>query len=147
VASLQRRVSLAKAIIKSSITITASFIILTILVTIAAYPELVPALTASLFQTNTAFLNFVTATIRASESVANTITPLGMIATSIQNALNSAAPGFRNTLQGVASAITSGIVALNATEKYLIVQNAAAWTTAIATMLYGQYTKTRRYRR
>ena len=147
IAYIERRVILARAIIKSAITITATFIIIILLVTIAAYPKFIPTATANFYQWNAAFLSFVTSTIRASETVANTIPPIGAIATTIQNALIAAAPAFHNTLEGTASTITNGLVSLSSTEKYLIIQNTAAWTVAIITLLYSQYIKIRRYRR
>jgi len=147
IAQIQRRIILAKAIIKSAIIITATFIILILLITIAAYPHMVPTATSGFYKWNTAFLNFVATTIEASNTIANAIPPLGAAATTVQNALIAASPAFRSTLEGAASTITHGLVALNPTEKYVLIQNAAAWTTAIATLIYSQYAKTRRYRR
>jgi len=141
------RITLTKTIIKSATTITVTFITIILLITIAAYPKLIPTATMNFYQWNTTFLNFVITTIKASETIANTIPPIGAIATAIQNALIFAAPAFRNMLESAASAIASGLVSLNSTEKYLIIQNAAAWTVALFTLLYSQYVKTRRYRR
>jgi hypothetical protein len=147
IAQIQRRIILAKAIIKSAATITATFIILILLITIAAYPHVVPTATFSFYSWNTVFLNFVAATIQASNTIANAIPPLGAAAAAVQNALIAASPTFHSTLEGAASAIASGLVNLNPTEKYVLIQNAAAWITAIATLVYSQYAKTRRYRR
>ncbi|UCE96066.1 MAG: hypothetical protein JSV51_00155 [Candidatus Bathyarchaeota archaeon] len=144
ITSLRQRITLARAILKSAIVTTATFIIITLLVTIAAYPKLVPTITSDFYQWNTIFLNFVTGTIRASETVAKTLTPIGVIATGIHNALIAAAPTFHNTLKAAASAITNGLVALNPTAKYLMIQNLAAWVVASITLIYGQYTKYRR---
>lgn len=147
ISRIQRRVALAKTLIKSAITILATFIIILLLISIAAYPKLVPTATISFYQWNGIFLTFVVATIKAAENVANTIPPVGVVATAIHNALITAAPTFRNVLEGTASAIAKGLVTLNPAEKYLIIQNTAAWTVAIATLLYSQYAKARRYRR
>ena len=146
-ASIRQRIVLAKAIIRSAIIIITIFIILILLVTVAAYPRLVPMATENFYQWNTVFLRFVAATISASETIANAISPIGAVSETINNALISAAPAFRNTIEGAASAITSGLVSLHPTEKYLIIQNSAAWVVALATILYIQYMKTRRYRR
>jgi hypothetical protein len=147
VARIQRRIVLAKALIKSAVTITTAFVLLVLVFTIAAYPRIVPTLTANLYHGNTAFLGFVVATIEASQTIASTLSPLGAVAHSLHNALIAAAPAFRSTLEGAGSAVTHGLVVLRPTEKYLIVQNAAAWITAIAALLYSQYVKIRRYRR
>lgn len=147
IAHIERRIILAKAIIKSATTITVTFVIIILLITIAVHPKLIPTATANFYQWNTVFLNFVIATIKVSETIANTIPPIGAIATAIHNALIAAAPTFRNSLEGAASALTDGLVTLNPTEKYLVIQNTAAWIVAIATLLYSQYVKTHRYRR
>ncbi len=147
ISRIQRRVALARALIKSAIAILASFTIILLLIAVAAYPKLVPTATINFYQWNDVFLTFVVATIKAAETAANNIAPIGIVAAAIHNALISVAPTFRNVLEGTASAITKGLVTLNPTEKYLIIQNASAWTVAIAALLYSQYAKARRYRR
>ncbi|MFP3985385.1 MAG: hypothetical protein ACLFU9_05395 [Candidatus Bathyarchaeia archaeon] len=147
IAHIQHRVVLAKAIIKSATTVIVVFIAVILIVTIAAYPKLIPSATANFYQWNTAFLSFVVATIEVSQNIANTIPPIGAVATAMHGALIAAAPSFRNSLEATASTITSGLVALGPTEKYFIIQNASAWAVAIITLMYSQYIKTRRYRR
>jgi hypothetical protein len=147
VAYIEHRIILAKAIIKSATTTIVLFILISILLTFAAYPKLLSTATANFYQGNPAFLNFVVATIKASQSIAEAIPPIGAIATTVQNALIAIAPSFRNALQATASAIADGLVALTPTEKYLIIQNIAAWTVALTALLYSQYVKPRRYRR
>ncbi len=147
VARIQQQISPAKNTLKNAAIVSVIFIAVTLLVTFTAYPKLLPTATANFYRWNAFFLGFVTATIQAAQTIANTITPIGAVAAAIHDALIAAAPSFRNTLQATATALTSGLVALNPTEKYLVIQNAAAWTAAIATLLYSQYAKTRRPRR
>jgi hypothetical protein len=146
IAQIQHRITLAKAIIRSAITVAAIFLILAVLLTIAAYPTLVPTATLNLHQWNTMFHGFVMSTIQTSRNVAGFIPPIGAAAAAINSALISASPAFRNTIEGAASALTAGLVALGPVEKYLAIQNIAAWTTAIATLFYSRYSKTRRIR-
>jgi len=147
IAYIEHRIILAKAIIKSATTTITLFIVISILLTFAAYPKLLSTATANFYQGNPAFLNFIVATIKASQAIAEAIPPIGAIAATIQNALIAIAPTFRNALQATASAIADGLVALTQTEKYLIIQNIAAWTVALTALLYSQYVKSRRYRR
>ncbi len=147
VAGLRRRISPAKPIIRAAVTVAATFLILAILVTVAAYPKLVPTITLNLYKENTAFYDFVLTTIQASQDIANAIPPLGGLAAAINDALISASPAFHNSLEGVASSITSGLVPLSPFEKYLVIQNSAIWITAMAILLYSWYARTRRYRR
>jgi hypothetical protein len=147
IAQLQHRITLAKAIIKSAITVAVAFIILAVLLTLAAYPKLVPTATLNLYQWNTIFHDFVMSTIQTSRNTAGSIPFIGAAAAAINSALISASPAFRNTLEGAASAVTAGLVALAPVEKYLAIQNIAAWTTALATLFYSWYSKSRRIRR
>jgi hypothetical protein len=147
IAQLQHRITLAKAIIRSAITVAAIFIVLAVLLTVAAYPTLVPTATLDLHRWNTTFHGFVMSTIQISRNIADSIPPIGAAAAAINSALISASPAFRNTLEGAASALTAGLVALAPVEKYLAIQNIAAWTTAMATLFYSWYSKARRFRR
>ncbi|UCH31739.1 MAG: hypothetical protein JSV05_09680 [Candidatus Bathyarchaeota archaeon] len=141
---LQKRAFLVRAKIKSALIIAASFSMMVLLITIVAYPKLVPTITMDFYNLNTSFLDFVIGTIKASENIANAIPPIGILGASIHNALIAAAPAFRNTLESAASAVTKGLVSLNPTEKYLIIQNTAAWIVAILTLSYNQFVKIRR---
>ena len=147
VSYISRRVSVAKPLIHSATTVAGIFVVLFLLVTLASYPRLISTATIDFYQWNTAFLGFVTWTIEASKAIAIGIPPIGIIGSSIQSALSTAAPGFHNTIEGAASSITSGLVSLSPTEKYLIVQNVASWMVAIITLGYGQYVRIRRYKR
>lgn len=146
IANLQRRMAPAKAIIRSALIVAATFTIIIVLVAIAAYPHIVPATTVGLHTWNTAFHGFVMATIHVSQSIANSIPPIGAVATAINNALLAASPAFRNTLEGAASSMTAGFVTFSPVEKYLVIQNAAVWTTAIVTLSYRWFAKTPRRR-
>lgn len=147
VAYVQNKIVLAKAIIRSAATVTATFTVVVLLITIVAYPNVISSATLNLYEWGKPFLNFVGATTEAAKAIASTIPPIGVIAGSIHSALIAASPAFHTTLEGAGSSLTRGLVALNPTEKYLIAQNAAAWIAAITALLYSQYIKTRRYRR
>ncbi|UCB59716.1 MAG: hypothetical protein JSW72_06190 [Candidatus Bathyarchaeota archaeon] len=144
---VQRRVLLTKTIIRSAATIVTTFIILVLLITLAAYPYPIPTAALAVYNWNKSFLNFVAGTMEASNAIANALSPLGAVAGAIQNALIAASPAFHTTIDGFASAITLGLAPLSSIEKFVLIQNVAAWTIATATLIYSQYTKTRRYRR
>lgn len=147
VSYISHRIYVARPLIRSATAIAGIFIILFLLVTFASYPGLISTATTSFYQWNTAFLSFVAWTIEASKAIATAIPPIGIIGSSIQSVLSMAAPGFHNTIEGAASSITSGLVSLSPTEKYLIVQNVASWTVAAVTLAYGQYARISRYKR
>lgn len=144
IAYLQRRVIMAKAFLKGATAVTVTFIIIVLLINIAAYPRLVPTAIANFFKGNQGFLDFIIATMRASEAVANAVPPISALATSIHNGLITVAPAFRNTLEGAGSTLTIGLVSLTPTEKYLVTQNVSVWIVITITLLYTQYIKIRR---
>jgi hypothetical protein len=146
-AYVEHRIVLARAIILGAVTILAVFSIMVLLLTVAANPKLVPTSTTNFYEWNTTFLNFVAATIRTSEGIAATISPIGAIATPIHNALIGISPTFRNILEAAASSLTKDLVSLKPNEKYLLTQNAAAWTITLMSLLYTRYVKTQTYRR
>jgi hypothetical protein len=64
----------------------------------------------------------------------------------VGNALVSLAPAFRDFVLALGT-IISPLVSLDAAGKYLAVQNAAAWISALLALTYGEYArKGRRYR-
>ncbi|MCW3981529.1 MAG: hypothetical protein NWE81_00205 [Candidatus Bathyarchaeota archaeon] len=138
-----KRMASAENSVRSAVSILASFTLLLALVTFAAYPRLILNATLDFFGWNTAFLNFVAATYEFSNALTNAVQPIGAVAASVQRALITAAPSFRTVLEGAAS-ITSGLAALSPAEKFLIIQNSAAWTVAILALLVGQKMRTRR---
>ena len=146
VSFIRHRVVLARSTIKSGATVALTFAALILLVTVAGYPRLVSQATKDLLQWKP-LLGFITVTIGASEAIAKAVPPLGIVATAIVNGLNAAAPAFHSTLEGAASQLTEGLVGLTPVDKYLITQNASAWTVVLASLIYGYYMKTRRYRR
>jgi len=137
----------SRATIRGAITIAVTFIALLLLLTIAVYPRLVPSATADFFHGNPVFLNLVTGTIVVFETISNTISPLGALASVIHGALIAIAPPFRSALEAVASPISMSLVSLNPTIKFLLAQNLAAWLVAIIAILYSYYIRIRFYRR
>ena len=144
IAYIQRRVIMVKALLKGATAVTVTFIIIVLLINIAAYPKLMPTAIANFFKWNQGFLDFIIATMRASEAVASAVPPIGALATSIHNGLITVAPAFRNALEGAGSTLAIGLVSLTPTEKYLITQNVSVWIVITITLLYTQYIKIRR---
>jgi len=144
IAYIQRRVIMAKALLTGATTVTVTFIIIVLLISITAYPKLMPTAITNFFKWNQGFLSFIIATITASEAVASAVPPIGALATSIHNGLVTVAPAFRSTLEGAGSTLTIGLVSLTPTEKYLVTQNVSVWIVVTITLLYTQYIKIRR---
>ncbi len=137
------RVDSAGPVIGYALAIIATFSILVLLVTAAAYPKLVPSTTAGFFQGNPVFLGFVTSTIRAAQGISSALPPIGAIAAAAHNALIAVAPGFRTTLIAFFSPLSTGLASLSPIAKFLVAQNTAAWSAAAVAIFYRHYVRTR----
>lgn len=147
ISSLEKKMKLAKPLLKSGILVISTFLTISVLLTLAAYPKLILTATTSFYQSNTVFLSFVVMTIEAAGNIGAILRPIGVIGSSIQQTLIAASPGFHSTVDAAASLLTEGFVNLGSNEKYLIVQNVASWIVACTTLFIGRYVKTRHRRK
>ncbi|MEM3577836.1 MAG: hypothetical protein QXX51_05200 [Candidatus Bathyarchaeia archaeon] len=135
--SLQQK--MANATIKSALTILLLFIVFAFTVSLLAYPRIIYEAVANTYRNNTALLNFVKGTTEA-------LAPIFWLFSAVGNALISLAPTFRNFILTLGT-IISPLVGSDAAGKYLAIQNAAAWISALLALTYGEYIrKGRRYR-
>jgi len=143
VSYLTQRLAFARAAIKSTVTVISVFILMVLAIYLMAYPRLIQDAVVGFYKGNPSFHGFVLKTIDVANAI---VSPIGGIASAINDALRAVAPGFRSTIEGLGAAISGSLVKLDLTSKYLICQNFAAWISAIAAVAYGQYAS-RRYRR
>ena len=140
VAYLWQKIHFARATIKSALTVLLVFSALILIVSLLAYPRLIHQTISNAYQNNPSLLNFVKDTTEA-------LAPIGGIFSSVNNALLSAAPGFRDFALGLGT-IIKPLADLDNAGKYLFFQNVAAWISALTTLFYGEYIgKTRHYRK
>lgn len=129
---------MANATIKSALTILLLFIVLAFTVSLLAYPRTIYEIVANAYRNNIAFLNFVKGTTEA-------LAPIFWLFSAAGNAFISIAPAFRDFVLTLGT-IISPLVGLDAAGKYLAIQNAAAWISALTALTYGEYVrKGRRY--
>jgi hypothetical protein len=136
----------ARAAMKSTATVVLFFLASFLVLHLMGSPSLIHDLVVGFYRGNPSFHGFVVGTIEAAGSIGRVLSPIGWLASAINNALISAAPGFRGALEGFASSITAPLVGLDLMWRYVICQNIAAWVSAIGALTYAQYT-TRLYRR
>jgi len=105
---------------------------------LVVYPDLLYKFTYSILNSNPSLLGFVIAIRNLAFSIGQTLSPLGWIASSIDNGLKSAAPGFRNAFEGFGS-LVKALASLDANSKYILCQNLAAWIPALAIIMYHRY--------
>jgi len=146
VSPMMQRISFARAATKSAVTIVLIFLVSFLTVYLMGYPSLIYDIVVGLYRGNPSFHGFVIGTIEAAGSIGRVLSPIGWLASAINNALISAAPIFRSALEGFAVSIAGPLVGLDLMWRYVICQNIAAWVSAIVALAYAQYT-TRLYRR
>jgi hypothetical protein len=135
-----QKIHFARATTKSALAIILTFSALILLVSLLAYPQLVYSTIINAYRTNQVLLDFV-------KGVSQALAPISQGLSSINTGFISAAPSFRSAVISL-GVLTSPLTNLDATGKYLVVQNVAAWTSALTALIYGEYMRNRyRYRK
>jgi hypothetical protein len=139
IAYVWQRIHFARAAVKSTLILLLTFGTLITVFSLLAYPNLIYHAIADAYQNNPSLLNFVKGT-------AQFFAPICAFFSAINSALIAAAPGLRDFAVAVGS-VTAPLTILDDAGKYLVFQNFAAWVSALATLLYGEYRrKAFRYR-
>jgi len=131
IAYVWQKIHFARATIKSAITVLLAFAVFILIVSLLAYPQTIYQAVSAAYQNNPSLLGFVQGTGHALASV-------GGAFSAVNNALVSAAPGFRDFCIEVGN-IIKPLADLDNTGKYLVFQNIAAWASAVTVLFYGQY--------
>jgi hypothetical protein len=114
--------------LRSALIVLITFSALLLMISLFAFPGLVYQFAANLYENNPSLDNFAR----------GTATYLGMVFSSINNALIGAAPGFGNFVIALGSVI-GPLATLDNAGKYLVFQNAAAWASTLIAILYARY--------
>lgn len=134
-----QRLSFAKATVKSAITVLVIFLISIFGISMLNYPSLIHDSVIGFYRANPWFHGFVLNILKTAQAIGKTLSPIGWISSSIDNALHAGAVGFWNTLEGVGISITKPFAKLDLVWKYAACQNLAAWISAIVALTYGLY--------
>jgi len=147
VSYVSKRLYLARATVKSALTVLAVFLSMSLLLNNVVYPDLIYHGVVDLYRGNPSFLGFVKGTTDLVRGVGQALPPVSGLGTAINDAFLGAAPGFRSSLAGFGAALTGSLVGLDVTGKYVLGQNVAAWMSALLALIYGLYVSSRRHRR
>jgi len=139
VSYVQRRLFFARAAVNSTATVLTVFLVSVLALYILVYPNLLHDLAIELYTANPSFHGFVLKTIEIAQGIAQALSPIGWLASTINGALRAVAPGFRNAIGGLGASITEPLTNLDLVWKYALCQNAAAWISAIVALAYGEY--------
>ena len=138
--NFSQRIHLNRATVRSAFIVLLAFVAFTLLFSLLAYPQAIYWVVTNAYQTNPSLRNFVMGVDNWAKGAAQALGPIAWLITSINNALIAAAPGVGNL--GVAlGGVIGPIATLNNVYKYLFFQNAAAWVSVLATIIYGERTK------
>jgi hypothetical protein len=140
VSYLQKRLFFARAAVKSTATVLAVFVASALALYLLAHPKVTYDLAAGLHRSNPSFHGFVLKTIEVGKGMAQALSPIGWLASAIDNALRAVAPGFRNALEGFGAPIIKPMTKIDLLGRYIICQNVAAWVSAAVALAYGKYT-------
>ena len=132
------RIHLAKASVKSAVTIYGVFLIAVFVLLALGYPRFIHDATARFYKANPAFHGFVLGTLQTLHSIGELISPLGGLGSALNGALLAMAPNFRTSLEGFGVSITGSLVDLDFLWKYAICQNVAAIASALITLVHKQ---------
>ena len=143
------RLHFARTTIRSATTIIGVFLAAILTLYTVASPNSIYEAVTGFYKTNPTFHEFVITTYEITQEIGQTLTPLGMLGSTINNALLAMAPGFRSALEGFGASITGPTTTPDLVWMYAICQNIAAWASALTALMYGQYTSYpyRRYKR
>ncbi len=136
-----KRLSFARASVRSAVTVFAVFISVSFLLFVIVYPDLIRNIVVGFYQADSSRVNFV-------RGVGNGLQGFGGgVGTAIAEGLWAAAPGFRQSLSGVGASLTGGIVHYTGDGKYVLSQNVAALAVIGIALLYGWFTSIQRPRK
>ncbi|NIU38799.1 hypothetical protein GWN65_02175 [Candidatus Bathyarchaeota archaeon] len=141
-----RRLVFARTAVRSASVILMTFVSFALLAYLLAYPWWIHDAMITFYRGNPLFLAFVIGAQESLRSLSNMLTPIQTIATAINDSLLGGAPSFRSSLTSL-GVYAEPLVKLDITGKYLLVQNLAAWVCASIALVYGNYAKTRRYKK
>lgn len=134
---LGRKIRSTRSTVRSALAILFVFLLFTLVASLLTYPELIYLSIVNAYRGSPSLLGFV-------KGVSNALSPIGQIFASANTALLGASPGFRDFASGFGGLIRP-LADLDNVGKYLIIQNAAAWTSGLAALFYGEY-RGQRYR-
>ena len=145
--SLWEKIYSARTTVKSALAVFVVFMLLVLIVSLLAFPALIYQTIKSAYQNNSSLYNFVVSVGNALRGFAEAVSPIGWVATAINNGLLAIAPGVGSVGLALGSLIAP-LANLDPAGRYLVFQNAAAWISVLLVLFYGQYArKSYRYRK
>jgi hypothetical protein len=128
---------LSRASIKSAAIVLVVFVAFILMFMTLVYPQLIYGAVTNAYRTDPGLASFVTGFNKWAQGAAQTLAPIGWIATALNNALLSAAPsvGYIGSALG---ALIAPLATLDNMGKFLVLQNAAAGISVLIVLVHGE---------
>jgi hypothetical protein len=126
---VQRRLSIGRVALESAVAVLTIFLLSIILLSVLVYPNLFTDFAVGLYSANLAFHRFV---LKIIETLQGIFAPIDW-------GLRAIAPGFRNAFEGLVTSRAQSLTGGDLLWRYVFCQNAAAWISAIAALVYVRY--------
>jgi hypothetical protein len=134
-----KRIHFQRATVRSALIVLLAFVAFTLLFSLIAYPQAIFRFVTNAYQTNPSLRNFIISVDNWAKGAAQALGPIGWLGASINNGLIAASPWVGNLGVGLGGLITP-IATLGNADKFLLFQNAAAWLSVLAVLIYGERT-------
>lgn len=144
VSYVAQRLLFARAAVNSTATILTVFLASMFVLHALVYPKLIHDTVVRFYAQNPSFHSFVLQMNKQALEISQVLSPVGWLASAINDALVALAPGFRRSFEGLGAPLAGPISKLDPVWKYALCQNAAAWFSAIAAFAYGRHSLYRR---
>jgi hypothetical protein len=132
VSSVPQRLSFGGVALESAVTVLTIFLLSIILLSVLVYPKL--------------FTEFAVGFYSETSSLQGSMQSLAEGVVSIASGLDSIAPGFRSAFEGLVSPTFQSLTEGDLLWRYVFCQNAAAWVSAVAVLVYVRYFSKTYYR-
>jgi len=142
-----QKVHFARATLRSALAVLSAFLMFVFIFILLTYPQLIYRAVSAAYAGNSSFYSWVMSVGESAKGFGDAVSPIGWIASAINNALLGSAPTVKSMGLALGNLIKP-LAALDNAGKYLVFQNAAAWISVITVLFYGEYWRKRpRYKK
>ena len=129
VSSVQQRLSFGRLALESTVTVLTIFLLSIIIFSVLVYPRIFTDFAVGLYSTNSALHGFL---LQLNGILQAILSP-------INGVLNAFAPSLRNVFESLVPSKSQSLSGGDLLWRYVFCQNAAAWISALAALIYGKY--------
>jgi len=136
ISSLLRRLNFARASLKGAVITLSVFLTSILALYISGHPTSLYEAAVGLYEASPFLQEFILGVTELAEAITQTFSPIGWLASSINDFVTSLASNFRGTLEPSIAPSLLFLSSLDVFWRYIICQNIAALLSALTTLLY-----------